>query len=576
MKAPRISWLIGPYADSAFFIAAPLAIVPAYLFLAGFLSLSVFKLGILSISATGHHLPGFIRAYTDRKIFAQFRSRLLIVPALFVLLTLAAAWFRLSVVFFILIVWSTWHGSMQILGFLRIYDAKAGFASPWTARLDWWMCLSWFVQAVLWSVPKKTSVISSFYLAGGPIIPAGAARLFGTGWLALTAAVTGAYLVRLGIDYLRLGYVNPPKLLCMASGLGFWAYCMLAVDNLVVGLILWEIFHDLQYNAFVWNYNRRRVERDLSQSPLERFLFRMDPRRLAIYAACILAYGCIGLLAQDLLNVYGNGTPYGSLLLQIGNVFAASALIHFYLDGFIWKVRDGKVRRDLGVVAVPAARTPGKGDGAEGDGYRERRPLGHWIYVTLFFAACAGLGAAEHRARAADGEGADGARADNLADLVPGSGYANFMRATRLRAEGKGDSAIAYYERAMGVDTEYAFAQVYIGELRFQAGDMRAAEAAYEEAYRRDPRDSVVRGNLAESAFRVAFSLLQAKKGLEAKPHLERSLALDPGRAEAWNYLGMIEQATGNPAKARECYGRSLELDSAYGLARENLSTLGR
>jgi tetratricopeptide (TPR) repeat protein len=562
MKPAKTSWLIGPYADPAFFIATPLAILPLFHFLSGLLSLAVLKLAILSVSATGHHLPGFIRAYTDRSIFERFRHRLVIVPALFIALAAAAAYFKLSIVFFVLIVWSAWHGSMQIRGFLRIYDLKAGFASAWTARLDYWMCLAWFVQAVLWSVPKKTSVFGSFYLAGGPIIPARAAEFFGNAWWMGTAALTAAYAIRVGIDYFRHGYLNPIKLLCMAAGIGFWTYCMVAVPNLVVGLILWEIFHDLQYNAFVWNYNRRRVEKDLSQSGLEKFLFRWNPGRLAIYALCIAAYGCVGLLSQDVADGFGKGNAYQGLVLQLGNVFAASALIHFYLDGFIWKVRDGKVQSDLGLAA--------------GQGYRARLPLLHGFLVAAFFAACAALGVSEYRARTAhDRAGAEGlAAADNLAELVPRSGYANFMKAARLQQEGRGDSALDYYGRAMRLDTNFAFANVMVGELRFTAGDWRGAADAYGEALRRDPQDTVVRANFAEASFRQAFSLLQAKKGLEAKPYLEQSLALDPARAEAWNYLGMIEQATGNGGRARELYRKSLDLDSGYAHARENLSRM--
>lgn len=584
MKPFRPAWLIDPVPDIAFFIAAPLAIVPAFRLLKGFVPYEALTLAVLSVSATGHHLPGFIRAYTDKGIFDRFRYRLSLVVPLMILFAGLAAYLKLGVVFLILIGWSTWHGAMQILGFLRIYDLKAGFASRATARLDFWMCLCWFAQAVLWSAPKQASLLGSFYAAGGPLIPYGAARAFGWAWLALTAAVTAAFLIRTAVNGFRHGYRNGRKLLCMASGIGFWGYCMVEVNDLILGLILWEIFHDLQYNVFVWDYNRKRVERGLSQSPFERFLFRKDVGKIALYALCIVAYGSLGLLGQDVLNAYQGGKTYGTALAQIGNVFAASALIHFYLDGFIWKVRDGKVKRDLGVVAgeeaVPGTKVP------------------HAALVGVFFGAAALLGLSEYRQWAAP----PAAQADNLARLIPGSGHANFMKAVFLQQDGRGDSAIAYYRRAILADSAYAPARAFLADLEAGAGDTAGAIADFESVEAQDPSDAEVRESLGELylrsgdygkargeyawlqasdpsnpayAYRLAWSLLRMKRGPEAKPFLEKALALDPRQPQALNDLGMVEQAAGDSGRARELHRKALDIDSSYGLARENLRALG-
>lgn len=584
MKPYRHAWLINPFADFSFFIAAPLVIVPAFRLLRGILPFEVLTLAVLSVSATGHHLPGFIRAYTDKGIFDRFRYRLFVVPPLLILLAGLAAYFKLSVLFLILIGWSTWHGAMQILGFLRIYDLKAGFDSRITGRLDFWMCITWFVQVVLWSAPKKASLLGAFYAAGGPLIPYGAAHAFGWAWSVFTAALTAAFLVQTSVNGFRRGYWNGRKLLCMTAGIGYWAYCMIAVNNLILGLILWEIFHDLQYNVFVWDYNRKRVDRGLSQSPLERFLFRGDAGKIALYALCIIAYGSLGLLSQDVLNGYRNGKTYGTALAQFGNIFAASAMIHFYLDGFIWKVRDGKVRMDLGMAA--------------GGGFVSRPKALHAALTVFFFGAAAALGFSEYRHWTAP----PAAQADNLARLIPGSGYANFMKGAFLQQAGQGDSAIAYYQRAILADTAYASARVFIADLKAGAGDVKGAIAEFETAEAQDPGDSEVRESLGELylrdgeygkargeyawlqssdpanpvyAYQLAWSLLQMKRGLEAKPYLERTLALNPRQPRALNYLGMVEQATGNPGRARELYRKALEFDSTYAHARDNLRALG-
>lgn len=584
----RNAWLLGRNADLFLFIAIPLAAFPSFQLLSALIPFTVLKLAVLSVSATGHHLPGFIRAYTDRSIFDRFKWRLIVVPLLFIALAAVSGYLKLSLIFFLLIVWSVWHGSMQIHGFLRIYDLKAGFVSRAAARLDLWMCLAWFVQVVLWAPPKKMSVLSSFYQSGGPMIPASWAAWFEAAWLALTLGLTAAYAVLTWVNFSRHGYFNPAKLACMIASFGFWAFCMIRIENLLIGLLLWEVFHDAQYNVFVWQYNRSRVDRGLSGSALERFLFRRDWGRLALYAACIVAYGALGLLTQDVLNAYQGGEGYAGLFSQFGNVFAASALIHFYLDGFIWGVRDAKVRADLG-AANPS-------DGAGTAGFGRHNELRHWVLIGLLFAACGLLGASE---RLAWTRAQERAQVDNLADVVPGSAYANFVKATFLKAEGKPDSARHFFERAIAFDTTYRFSRSVIGDLEYGEGRLKEAAGHYRLAMEHDPDEAAVREKLAMAllqlgdfgeakglyldlaerdpgnagyAYQIAWCLLQTKKGLEAKPWLERTLALDPRQPKAANYLGMVEQAQGNLERACGLYRAALELDSAYAHARDNLA----
>jgi len=545
-------WLINPLADALVFLAAPLFIVPLLFVLPLIFSWAAIKIAVLSISATGHHLPGFIRAYTDRNIFQKFRARLIIVPVLFAAMAIAAAWYRLSYVLFVLVIWGAWHGGMQTLGFLRIYDLKNGLQSKVMAKLDFWITLTWLIQVILWSVPKKTSILSYYYLAGGPLLPVHGVALFETFWLALTALATVAWLVFILYQAIVHRYLNLPKIICLAASMGFWAYCMITVNNILIGVILWEIFHDLQYNVFVWGYNHNRVRNRFSQSGLEKFLFQWDAKRIGLYALCIAAYGCIGILNQDIFHVYDNQPVFASALSQIGNVFAASALCHFYMDGFIWKVRDAKVRRDLGI-----------GQSSAFTGHSEIR---HWVGIGALVALCAYLGISEYRHRAQPGYAAG----NNLAELVPASGYANYMQAEKLRENGEAAAAIVYLQKAIALDTAYGFARGELGGMKFAAGDFAGAIADLESLPAAD-RDENILDLLSQAYFQRAFQLLNAKDAAAAKPYLQKTLALNPQQAPAWNYLGMAEHVAGHAQAAREDYLKALELDSGYAMAKENL-----
>jgi Tfp pilus assembly protein PilF len=579
------AWVVGPAADFAIFIATPLILAFGFHMFLTAAMLPALKLGILGISSTGHHLPGLIRAYTDKSIFNRFKWRLILVPSLFVLLAAACAYYKLGYMLFALLTWSIWHGSMQVMGFLRIYDAKAGFNSRITAKLDFWICITWFVQVMLWSHSRSSVIFSSFYLAGGPMLPAGPVQTLETAWLYFTYAVTAAYAANLAYNGIRFGYWNVPKFANLAVSLAFWGWCMLKVENIIVGLIMWEIFHDLQYNVFVWKYNQARVAKGISESPFERFLFRPDAKTILIYGGCIILYGSLGVYSKDIINIYENQDTYTSWINRFGNVFAASGLIHFYTDGFIWKVRDQKVRADLGLTGG-------------GTGFNHRSNVLHAAMVALFLGVGVLMATTEYRWQQTPG---GRGKADNLADLVPKSGYANLMNATRLRAEGKLDSAAVYYERAIRADTAYGFSEAFLGEIATERREWGKAIGHYEKAVTADPENATVRENLgalylqtgafpkavavfeelqsgdsanAEYPFSIGMAWLGQHNGLSAKPHLLRALALNPAQPKALNYLGMVEQAQGHADSAQALYRRALELDSTYEHAKTNLGSL--
>src|SRR2546425_9671365 len=57
---------------------------------------------------------------------------------------------------------------------------------------------------------------------------------------------------------------NPVKLAFFITSVAFWWYCNNGVANILAGIALFEVFHDVQYLSLVWIYNRNRVEKDSS------------------------------------------------------------------------------------------------------------------------------------------------------------------------------------------------------------------------------------------------------------------------------------------------------------------------
>ena len=76
---------------------------------------------------------------------------------------------------------------------------------------------------------------------------------------------------------------NSIKLLLLANGIGFWWFAMVFVENAILGVALFEIFHDVQYLAIVWLYNCRRVKASPDLGAFMKFLFRRGPGMLLVY-----------------------------------------------------------------------------------------------------------------------------------------------------------------------------------------------------------------------------------------------------------------------------------------------------
>jgi hypothetical protein len=165
------SLILGFKMDLIFFIATPMLIFPLILGLASRYAPETLAIYILGLGGFGHHLPGFIRAYSDPDLFARHKIRLTLIPVLLVSACGLYAFLDLNALAFATVTWGIWHGAMQVNGFMRIYDAKVKSIRPFTASLDRLMCILWFGEAILHSPDKQFSLATLFYGSGGFLIP---------------------------------------------------------------------------------------------------------------------------------------------------------------------------------------------------------------------------------------------------------------------------------------------------------------------------------------------------------------------------------------------------------------------
>lgn len=342
-------WIISSRVDQLLILLTPLLAVPAVLLLNSpwlGVNAATISLIVTAFFATGHHLPGLIRAYGDRELFERFKLRFLLAPPLILLAYFPLYTYHFDLYRLIILCWATWHGLMQLYGFVRIYDAKVGSISRTTARWDWLVCLLGFITPQLFRPDTLSGVLRNWYSAGGPMIPPLALEIARWGFLGMT----GIAVLGFGLTYviqLRRGPApNPLKLLMLVSGIGTWWFAMYYVENLVIGVALFDICHDVQYLAIVWLYNCRRVGSNADLGRFMRYVFRRG--MVLLYLGLITAYGAIGLLGPLVADETISRFFYGVLF--------TSTILHYYYDGFIWKVRESTNQAGLGLATEGATR----------------------------------------------------------------------------------------------------------------------------------------------------------------------------------------------------------------------------
>src|SRR5216117_3252293 len=334
-------WILDSWRDLVLYVCTPLLIVPIFLVAQERWSAEDIYLFVAAFGAMGHHLPGMIRAYGDRALFQRFKWRFIFAPIFLVVVCTVFFLWDLKGIVVIAFIWGVWHGMMQTYGFCRIYDAKVGSFAALTRRLDFALCGIWFATAVLLSSQRMTDTLDSYYSAGGPFIPPGLLRAAQQALFALALVVAGLFLVNFIRMWITGKRPNPVKLVLLITSISFWWYCNNIVASVLVGVALFEVFHDVQYLSLVWIYNRKRVETDSSIGGFMRFVFRRSGSLMGLYVGLIFAYGALGYFKSSI------GTE--SVKTILAGVVTASALLHFYYDGFIWKVREKSTRQSLGI-----------------------------------------------------------------------------------------------------------------------------------------------------------------------------------------------------------------------------------
>ncbi len=533
-----------------------------------------FSAFLLAFFTFGHHLPGFLRAYGDRELFSRYRLQFVFAP---VVVFGAAFWFArrdLHGLLFVVFTWDIWHVLMQQYGFLRIYDAKAGRLDKVGAWADRAVALSWYLTFIALSPHYAHNLLLRAYAAGLPTLSPAAIEAVRTVMVAVSCAISFWYAALQFRLWRSGGRGGGNKLLALTSFLGATWYLYVIYPNFIVGFAVWSAFHCMQYYGIVWAFNRKRTEKTGGASRLLRFLFRPKPALIMLYLGLILVYGGLNWIARYL--------PAGTGLQALMAFIVTSGTLHYYFDGFIWRVRDQDTRRGLSIDASGAAPALA----------RFRHPA-----VSQAAVAAMALSALvilemrkpydEVRVREAVASSAplSGLAQRNYAGALRKAGHyaeasAVYAAALRLNphdaagwheyglalaALGRSGEAVPAFERALAEDPDQKAAHYNLASLLVRQGQTQRALQHYREAFpagdRRALREIERDPAAADTFTNLALGLVQSGDRSEALTLLKSVVAAHPGHASAQLNLGSLLVMMGDLSEARAHYRAALAGD---------------
>jgi Tfp pilus assembly protein PilF len=610
--APRKSlWILDSWRDLVLYVGTPLLLLPVFALAQTRWRPQDIYLFVAAFGAMGHHLPGMIRAYGDRALFERFKWRFILAPLFLLTVCVAFFWWDLKGILLVVFFWGVWHGLMQTYGFCRIYDAKTGTFDSLTRRLDFAMCLIWFGTAVALSPYRLSDTLETYYMCGGPFIPPSVIQHGQQVILFAAIAVSALFLLHFGRLWIIGKRPNPVKLALLVTSIAFWWYCNNLVANILVGIALFEVFHDVQYLSLVWIYNRNRVEKDSNIGGFMRFVFRRSGSLIGLYVGLVFAYGSLSYFNAQL------GIETVKRILT--GVVTASTLLHFYYDGFIWKVRERSTRQSLGISGGTAdVSLGGILPSWAWHGLKWVAvfvlPLGAlWFWQThlnmpelqrrAWLAADVPNGAKQHfdygvalqkegRWEKAEEEykialrfnSADSKSHMNLAvalmaqakfdeaaphmeaalRLQPNDGQFHLSYASLLQRLGRGDEAGPHYEAAARLLPDSP-------EAHYNYASFLASTGKGNDCVNELQRVVQLKPDYLDAQLRLADALFEKGNLEEAKMHYTTALRADPKLAVAHNSLGRLYLTQGQISQAIVQFGEALRLNPDYKEAEENL-----
>ena len=256
----------------------------------------------------------------------------IVLSGVFAMFGFIGVWAIVTTYFF----WQWFHYTRQAYGISAFYRRKAGITETVTpARLDY---------AAIWAVPIAGVVHRCaqgweqflFLPVKLPSLSPYTDALF----LTLALGVFVWWLATKFIDFARGNLAYAPFFFVLSHQVVF-AVSYILINDITIGWLVVNIWHNAQYILFVWLFNQNRFGKvkDKSEQGVMYWLSQRSPYRTFMYfAACLVATTVIYKSINFGTHLI-SGENVG-LFMGLTLIFYQSINFHHYIvDGLIWKAR---------------------------------------------------------------------------------------------------------------------------------------------------------------------------------------------------------------------------------------------
>ncbi len=362
---PNPVWHISPVLDAAAYHFSWVWVLIPMLFTGpdqfkDYLYLYAFVLGV----NLAHRHFGFPYAYLDEGVFRTYRRQLTWFP-LFCIALLAVTPVLLdrkimgptgrqivdAIVFFSLL-WTFWHTYMQKFGILRLYMAKdpAPLERKTPGWVDKYFIFCWFPLYFAYLGPTYKNLI---FRNGGAVLRYTSVIIRfmeeNQFWLVgpSVAIAAGGVGVWIWHDWRAHRLKNPARL-SAAAGMLLVSTALFWTDP-VKAYIAFAFSHAIEYMVFVWAFQRRRYHRPQAVPSL---MQKLLSRPVLWYTVFIVLFAAAAILetlwGRSILKGMKNIVFFGMTGRNWFFYYAVyESLVHFYMDGFLWKMRKAEVRDNI-------------------------------------------------------------------------------------------------------------------------------------------------------------------------------------------------------------------------------------
>jgi len=304
-----------------------------------------------------HVWSTLFRTYLDPEEVAKRRGLYLGLPVACYLFGVALHVYSATTFWRVLAYVAVFHFVRQQVGWVAIYRARASERDPLGRWLDHGLIYAATGWPLLWwhaNLPRQFS-----WFMDGDFIDLSLLRPLVAPAAVLYGALAVGYVVRSIQRYRRSGSLNLGKHLVVSTTALIWYVGIVAIDEDFTFTVTNVTIHGVPYLVLLWSYARERsIERPGS------LMTRIVGFGVGGFWAVALAFAfCEELLWDQLVwherpTLFGAGgvEPSASVLSLVVPLLALPQLVHYALDGVLWRGRDAGAAqaRALGFAARTA------------------------------------------------------------------------------------------------------------------------------------------------------------------------------------------------------------------------------